>query len=103
MEIDFLTRINALARVPEHSLPLMRAMSQGAPFCVGPYLFLAAGDWLMAVAYPLRGKYSHAAFETALTEALEKSGAVSCWAVGPDLPPRLHAHIVDRGIGRAHV
>ena len=96
MEIDFLTRINALARVPEHSLPLMRAMSQGAPFCVGPYLFLAAGDWLMAVAYPLRGKYSHAAFETALTEALEKSGAVSCWAVGPDLPPRLHAHIVDR-------
>ena len=96
METEFLARINALARVPEHSLPLMRAMSRGAPFRVGPYLFWAAEDWLMAVAYPLRGKYSHTAFEAALDEALEKSGAVSCWAVGPDLPPRLHAHIVDR-------
>lgn len=96
METEFLARINALARVPEHSLPLMRAMSRGAPFRVGPYLFWAAEDWLMAVAYPLRGKYSHTAFEAALDEALEKSGAVSCWAVGPDLPPRLHPHIVDR-------
>ena len=96
METDFLAQINTLARVPEHSLPLMRAMSQGAPFCVGPYFFMAAADWLMAVAYPLRGRYSHANFEAALAEALKKSGATNCWAVGPDLPPRLHGHIVDR-------
>ncbi|MGE9984834.1 GNAT family N-acetyltransferase [Desulfovibrio sp. SGI.169] len=95
MKTDFLAQINALARVPEHSLPLMRAMSQGKPFCAGPYFFMSAGNWLMAVAYPLRGRYSHAAFEAALGEALEKSGATSCWAVGPDLPPRLHAHMVD--------
>ena len=100
---DLLARIGELARVPEHSPGLMRAMSQGTPFCVGDYFFVQDEDWLMAVAYPLRGVYSHAAFEAALSEALRRLGskATSCWAVGPDLPPRLQPHVMDRD--RFHV
>lgn len=89
-------RLSALARVPEHSLPLMTALSQGEPFCAGDYLFVAAEDWLMAVGYPLEGRYTHQAFEAALDEALRRSGATACWAIGPELPPRLAAHALDR-------
>ena len=92
---DLLARILALARVPEHSLPLMTALSGGAPLCAGPYFFLAADDWLMAVAYPLEGRYSHATFNAALEEALTRTGATACWAIGPQLPPRLAAHAID--------
>ncbi|MBQ4567296.1 MAG: TraB/GumN family protein [Desulfovibrio sp.] len=100
---DLLARIVQLARVPEHSPGLMQAMSQGMPFCVGDYFFIHDEDWLMAVAYPLRGTYSHAAFEVALTEAVRRCGGegINCWAVGPDLPPRLQPHVMDRD--RFHV
>ena len=93
---DMLARMAALARVPEHSLPLMTALSQGLPFCIGPYFFLAAEDWLMAVAYPLEGRYSHETFKAALEEALERTSATACWAIGPDLPPHLARHVTDK-------
>lgn len=98
---DMPARMPALARVPEHSLPLMTALSGGAPFCIGPYLFLAAEDWLMAVAYPLEGRYVDSIFEASLEEALRHTGATACWAIGPSLPSRLAPHIVDRD--RYHV
>ena len=43
------------ATVPEHSAVFMRAMSGGEPFRIGPYLFVAAQDWLLAIGYPLAG------------------------------------------------
>lgn len=98
---DMLARMAALARVPEHSLPLMTALSGGAPFCIGPYFFLAAEDWLMAVAYPLDGRHDDQIFEASLEEALRRTGATACWAIGPSLPSRLASHIVDRD--RYHV
>ena len=93
---DMLARMGALARVPEHSLPLMTALSQGEPFTIGSYFFLSAEDWLMAVAYPLAGRYEHTAFEAALEEALDRTGATSCWGIGPMLPPRLAPYVVDK-------
>lgn len=103
--------INALARVPEHSVHYMRTVSGGEPFTQGPYLFFAAGDWLMAIAYPLQGEYSHEGFAAALDKALARvreqrteqsmergsrsPASIDCWAVGPDLPPRLRPHICD--------
>lgn len=98
---DMRARLSAHARVPEHSLPLMTAFSQGAPLCIGPYFFLAAEDWLMAVAYPLEGRYADTTFEASLEEALRRTGATACWAIGPSLPSRLASHIVDRD--RYHV
>lgn len=98
---DMRANLSALARVPEHSLPLMTALSQGTPFCIGPYFFLAAEDWLMAVAYPLEGRYAHTIFEASLEEALCRTGATACWAIGPSLPPRLAPYVVDRD--RYHV
>jgi uncharacterized protein YbaP (TraB family) len=83
------------AGVPEHSPAFMQAVSGGDFFALGEYCFLGAEDWLGALAYPLRGEYSHAAFEAALAEALERTGAEDCWCIGPDLPPRLAGHEVD--------
>lgn len=84
------------ALVPEHSVGFMQAMSGGDYFLVGPYLFIAAGDWLLAVGYPLEGDYSPSGFEQALTAALHRTRAMDCWAVCPALPERLTAHRRDR-------
>lgn len=87
-----------LARVPEHSSTFMRVVSEGEPFLEGDYLCLAADDWLMLVGYPLYGAYTHQGFETALAKALTRTGATDCWAIGPDMPARLHACIQERDV-----
>jgi uncharacterized protein YbaP (TraB family) len=89
------------AAVPEHSVAFMAAMSDGEPFLVGPYLFIAAQDWLLAVGYPLEGGCSPGRFEAALGEALRRTAARECWAICPELPERLKAHRCDRD--RYHV
>lgn len=88
-------RIRELARVPEHSLPLMAAMSGGQPLLIGPWLFFAAEDWLMCIAYPLRGKYEDADFEKKLEEALAKTGARHCFAIGSKLSQRLAPRVIE--------
>jgi uncharacterized protein YbaP (TraB family) len=90
------TAIIEKATVPEHSVAFMACMSNGEPFLVDPYLFIAAEDWLLAVGYPLEGSYSPGGFEQALAEALRRTAARSCWAICPDLPERLKAHRKDR-------
>jgi len=80
------------ATVPEHSVPFMRAMSGGEPFLAGPYLFIAAHDWLLAVGYPLSGDYRPEEFDQALVEASRRTGARDCWAICPSLPARLRVH-----------
>ena len=80
------------ATVPEHSVAFMRAMSGGEPFLAGPYLFIAAHDWLLAVGYPLSGDYSPEEFDQALTEASRRTDARDCWAICPSLPARLRVH-----------
>lgn len=82
-------KILALARVPEHSLPLMRGMSEGEPFVIDDYLFFCANDWLMAIAYPLVGRYAEDAFSRALQKAQAKSDASVFFAIGPELPAAL--------------
>ncbi len=89
------------AKVPEHSPGLMRAMSQGSAFCIGEYFFIHDDDWLMSIAYPLRGAYSHEDFEEAFKhackEAMKHCGqqTLRCFAIGPELPRRLQNNIVD--------
>ncbi len=90
-----LDTLNALARVPEHSLRLMQGMSGGEPFCIGPYFFLADADWLLAIAYPLKGAYRDSEFAEALKKALARSGASRCWAIGAKLPQSMREHLVD--------
>ena len=91
--------VNAIlekASVPEHSVVFMSAMSNGEPFRVGPYLFLAAEDWLLAVGYPLEDSYTPKGFEQALAEALRRTAARVCWAVCRELPERLKIHRSDQ-------
>jgi uncharacterized protein YbaP (TraB family) len=91
--------VNAIlekATVPEHSVAFMAAMSDGEPFLVGPYLFIAAEDWLLAVGYPLEDGHTPEEFQQALAEALRRTAARDCWAVGPELPDRLKPHRSSR-------
>lgn len=94
------TDILARAVVPEHSAPFMQAVSGGRVLMVDHFVFYAAEDWLMAIAYPLRdgGEYSHQRFEAALSGALRETGATACFAVGPDLPPRLAGSVLERDV-----
>jgi len=80
------------AAVPEHSVVFMSSMSGGEPFLVGPYLFIFAQDWLLAVGYPLEGESSAEGFSRALDKALRRTRAAECWAISPKLPERLLAH-----------
>ena len=84
------------ATVPEHSVAYMAAMSDGEPFLVGPYLFLAAEDWLLAVGYPIENGGSSGGFEPALAEAVRRTSARDCWAICPELPGRLKPHRSSR-------
>jgi hypothetical protein len=78
--------------VPEHSTAFMAAMSGGEPFLMGPYLCIAAEDWLLAIGYPLENRYSSGGFEQALAAALRRRRPRRCWAICPELPERLKAH-----------
>ncbi len=90
-----LTSILENARVPEHSVRFMGAMSAGQPFVEDSYLFIAAEDWLLAIGYPLQGDYQPDEFEASLSQALQRTGARECWAICSGLPSRLKAHRCD--------
>lgn len=93
-----IAHILELAVVPEHSVPFMENVSGGRCRVEGEYVFYAADDWCMAIAYPLRGVYTEAAFEKALTAVRKHTKATDFWAVGPDMPARLHANIQERDV-----
>ena len=82
--------------VPEHSARFMRAMSCGEPFIVRDHLFLAGGDWLMAVGYPLTGPYHPQSFSEALRESIKRIRPARCWSVSPALPEDLSGHCVEQ-------
>ncbi|MBD5553365.1 MAG: GNAT family N-acetyltransferase, partial [Desulfovibrio sp.] len=63
----------ARALVPEHSLPLMQAMSGAKPLLIEPYQFFHRDDWLLAIGYPLSGQYDNAAFTQAIAKAARKT------------------------------
>ncbi len=100
MAQTLLQRALALASVPEHSVPFMRAMSGGGAFAEGDYLFFAADDWLIAVGYPLQGAYDPDVFLRALDLALARSGTAlrRCWAIAPELPPALAPHRTESDV-----
>lgn len=97
MEPVDLPTILESASVPEHSASFMGAMSGGEPFLEGPYLFIAAEDWLLAVGYPLLGEaHRPEAFEESLSRALRRTRARDCWAICPALPARLKSRCCNR-------
>ena len=53
MKSEEIEYILSNASVPEHSAEFMQAMSGGEIFLEGNYLFIAGGDWLLAIGYPL--------------------------------------------------
>lgn len=87
--------ITTLARIPEHSVPLMCTAARGTAFQVGDYLFVSIPQdrRLVAVGYPVRGGYSARAFAAAVRTAMRHCDARSCDAVAPRLPASLLPHM----------
>ncbi len=84
------------ARIPEHSVFFMRAMSCGEPFLADSHLFIAGEDWLIGIGYPLEGNHAPGRFEKALRNALKRVRPEHCWAAAPTLPPSLADHCVEK-------
>ena len=79
----------AVCIVPEHSRPLLEALSGGTSFLIDGYLFVSGEDWLMAIGYPLEGESEVSRLERALQEAVRRTGATDCFLIAPELPLRL--------------
>ena len=111
VQADILDR----AFVPEHSVAFMQAMSGGTAFLEGNYLFIAGDDWLMSIGYPLlpaggrkldcdsatpwqQDVYKTGELTAAVSAALERTRARSCWAVAPDLPEDLAEYEESRDV-----
>lgn len=77
----------AVCRVPEHSLPLMRAMSGATPLLAGQYLFYHRDSWLIAIGYPLKGIFREEEFEAALAAAERQCGPEEIHAILPAALP----------------
>lgn len=76
----------ARALVPEHSLPLMQAMSGAKPLLIGPYQFFYRDNWLLAIGYPLSDQYDNAAFTQAIAKAARETGANDIYSISPAAP-----------------
>jgi len=84
--------------VPEHSRPLLEALSGGSTFEVDSHIFSAGEDWLMAIGYPLEGEFSTSRLESALNKAVAQTGASDCFVIAPELPESLKAHELDSDV-----
>lgn len=87
--------ISALAIVPEHSLPLMLALSRGEPHIRDGYLFFKKDDWLMAIGYPLHGSFSSAVFEKAAENVAAEAGLRETFAIAPSFSSNLSRKIIE--------
>ncbi|MDR2695501.1 MAG: GNAT family N-acetyltransferase, partial [Deltaproteobacteria bacterium] len=81
--------------MPEHSVAFMQAMSGGEALFRDGFLFLAGGDWLIAVGYHLQGAYDAEAFTSALDAVIRERKPEDCWAVAPQLPPSLAPYVTE--------
>ena len=102
-ELLALPELAALARVPEHSVPFMAALSGGTPLILDNFLFFYGEDWLTGVGYPLRGEYDLPSFILAVDRLGDwltsrrknrERDAIDLFVVAPFLPPE-----AVRGLG----
>ncbi len=86
------------AVVPEHSRPLLEALSGGSTFEVDSHVFSADDDWLMAIGYPQEGEFSAERLEAAIGKAVAQTGASECFVIAPELPERLKGKELDSDV-----
>lgn len=77
---------NRIRTVPEHSAAFMEAMSGGKAAIYDGFLFYVHNSWLIAVGYPLEGKYDASVFENVLKRVIKEHRPEECWAIAPRLP-----------------
>lgn len=87
------------AKVPEHIPALMKGISQADLFLTGPFLCLAAGDWLIFIGYPLKGDFSDDSFSLGLETAMARIRPLHTWFIAPKIPasilPKIKSHEED--------
>lgn len=84
------------ARVPEHSVVFMTAMSGGRALRQGNYLFYANDGWLIAIGYPIEGAYVPEAFTEAIRDVKKFTMSDSLYLIAPEIPEAYRAGILER-------
>ncbi len=91
-----ISNILKLAKVPEHSVNFMQAVSGGTHFVQDDYLCFSSDNWLTIIGYPLEGKYSHENYLKAKNSAVEHTKATTVYTVSPNLPLSLSETIEEK-------
>lgn len=84
------------AYVPEHSVPLMTAVSEGEPHLIEDYVCWWKEGWIIIVGYPLERQFSVHEFYRSLETILERFRPVRVSLIAPEIPPRVAAECVER-------
>lgn len=82
-------------KVPEHSQTLMEAFSGGKTFDAGPYRFYSNGQSLIAIGYPLYGKFDPQEFKKTADKIAQKNNLSACFAIAPQMAPELKGSILE--------
>lgn len=84
-----------MATVPEHSRPLMEAMSGGTTLEVGNYLFFHANTSLLCIGYPLSGRFNQKEYNTAVENAIQQTSPNICYAIAPMPAEGINAKVLE--------
>lgn len=84
------------AYLPEHVISLMSLLSRAEPFLIEDYLVFSKGDWVIFIGYPLDQLWSEERCEKVLEKVMEKFHPESIRFIGPQVPPVLLRHCIER-------
>ncbi|MCS7281452.1 MAG: hypothetical protein NZ583_07520 [Desulfobacterota bacterium] len=82
-------RINELAYVPEHVIPLITALSKGEPFFSEGFLYFRGDYWVIFVGYPLGLPYSEEKILSSLDRIFDSFDFEYLWLIAPKIPNQL--------------
>ena len=77
------------AYIPEHSVHLMAAVSEGQPFLMENYLCFQKEDWMIVVGYPLNKPFLPDEFEEAFEKMRKTFQPRYASVMAPEVPPGL--------------
>lgn len=84
------------AYVPEHSVPLMTAVSEGEPHLIEDHVCWWKEGWLIVIGYPLVQQFSAEEFERSFETILGTFKPVRVSLIAPEIPRRISTECLER-------
>jgi hypothetical protein len=77
------------AYIPEHSVGLIKSLSQGEPYLIDDCFFCRKEDWIILVGYPLLKAFTWETLETVLEKIKKEFRPRRISLIAPELSPKL--------------